>query len=43
MCLQKGVAFFKETEGVLGQVRLPTILFYSRDDAVVATHREYTP
>lgn len=35
VCLQKAVVFFKETEGVLGQVRLPTMLFYSRDDAVV--------
>jgi carboxylesterase len=35
VCLQKAVVFFKQTESVLGQVRVPTMLFYSRDDAVV--------
>jgi carboxylesterase len=34
-CLEQALAFFKTTEGELGQIRVPTCLFVSRDDAVV--------
>jgi carboxylesterase len=35
VCLQQGLRLFKQVQGELGQVRVPTILFYSRDDAIV--------
>ena len=35
VCLQKALVFFKQTEGELAQIRVPTLLFFSRDDAVV--------
>jgi carboxylesterase len=34
-CLQQALAFFRATEGEIGQIRVPTCLFFSRDDAVV--------
>jgi len=34
-CLQQALVFFRQTEADIGQVRVPTCLFYSRDDAVV--------
>jgi len=34
-CLEPALAFFTATEGELGQIRVPTCLFVSRDDAVV--------
>jgi carboxylesterase len=34
-CLEKALVFFKETEAELGRIRVPTVLFFSRDDVVV--------
>ena len=34
-CLQRALEFFKAAEGELGQIRVPTCLFVSRDDVVV--------
>jgi carboxylesterase len=33
--LKKALRLFKQVQGELGQVRVPTVLFYSRDDAIV--------
>ena len=33
--LKKALGLFKQVQGELGQVRVPTLLFYSRDDAIV--------
>jgi carboxylesterase len=33
--LKKGLGLFKQVQGELGLVRVPTLLFYSRDDAIV--------
>jgi pimeloyl-ACP methyl ester carboxylesterase len=34
-CMRRALDLFIETERRLGEVRVPTMLFYSRDDAVV--------
>jgi carboxylesterase len=36
VCLQTALVLFKRVQGELGQIRVPTILFYSRDDAIVS-------
>jgi carboxylesterase len=33
--LKKALGLFKQVQGELGQVRVPTVLFFSRDDAIV--------
>src|SRR5581483_597363 len=34
--LKEALGVFKRVQGELGQVRVPTILFFSRDDAIVS-------